>query len=169
VATAKRNGIEIQNSYKCSKRKPWYAVPIVKSGKVVFFKRYDICPRISTNPDEIHTSDIAYNLQLKSEIHAESLVFCFYNSFTLAQCEFMGRYYAGGVSELTPNEFRSVHIPYRHINPKDISKFKDMFSQDKPLDEIITFVNSKTLELDLLPDEIDKLNSIRQRLIKRRR
>lgn len=36
VATTKRNGIEIQNSYKCSRRKPWYAVPIVKSGSVVF-------------------------------------------------------------------------------------------------------------------------------------
>ena len=32
----KRNDIEIQNSYKCSKRKPWYAVPIVRSGSVVF-------------------------------------------------------------------------------------------------------------------------------------
>src|SRR5699024_3910683 len=101
VATTKRNGVEIQKSYKCSKRKPWYGVPIVKSGRVIFFKRYDLCPRISTNPAEIYTTDIAYNLRLHEGIEPESLVFCFYNSLTLAQCEFVGRYYAGGVSELT--------------------------------------------------------------------
>lgn len=169
VAIIKRNDIEIQNSYKCSKRNPWYAVPIVKSGSVVFFKRYDICPRISTNPDGIHTTDIAYNLQLKSGIEAESLVFCFYNSLSLAQCEFVGRYYAGGVSELTPSEFRSVHIPYRHIEAADISRLKKMFKESKTLDEIVDFVNSRTLALDLDAKEISQLNSIRTRLIKRRK
>ena len=29
VASTKRNGVEIQKSYKCSKREPWYGVPIV--------------------------------------------------------------------------------------------------------------------------------------------
>lgn len=169
VATTKRNGIEIQNSYKCSRRKPWYAVPIVKSGSVIFFKRYDICPRISTNPDGIHTTDIAYNLQLNDGIESESLVFCFYNSLTLAQCEFAGRYYAGGVSELTPNEFRSVSVPYRHIQAKDILRLKRLFNENTPLDLIIDFVNSKTLMLDLSSDEIKWLDSIRKRLIKRRK
>lgn len=169
IATMKRKGIEIQNSYKCSKRKPWYAVPIVKSGSVVFFKRYDVCPRISTNPSKIHTTDIAYNLQLHDDVEAESLVFCFYNALTLAQCEFVGRYYAGGVLELTPNEFRSVYIPYRRIESTDILKLKDMFNKATPLDNIIDFVNSKTLALDLSADEIKQLHSIRKRLIKRRK
>lgn len=169
VATTERNGIEIQNSYKCSKRKPWYAVPIVKSGKVVFFKRYDTCPRISTNPNEIHTTDIAYNLQLKDNVEADSLAFCFYNSLTLAQCEFVGRYYAGGVSELTPSEFKSLHIPYRRIPSTDILKLKEMFSKKKFLDDIITFVNSKTITLDLTTDKINQVNFIRKRLIKRRK
>ena len=169
VATTKRNGIEIRNSYKCSKRKPWYAVPVVKSGNVVFFKRYDVCPRICTNPSKIHTTDIAYNLQLHEQIEAESLVFCFYNSLTLAQCEFVGRYYAGGVSELTPNEFRSVSIPYKKIKDEDISKFKKMLDEKKHLNEIINFVNLKTLASDLTLVEIHQLDSIRMRLIKRRK
>lgn len=169
VAKIERNGIEIQNGYKCSKRKPWYAVPIVRSGSVIFFKRYDICPRISTNPEGIHTTDIAYNLQLNDEIEAESLVFCFYNSLTLAQCEFVGRYYAGGVSELTPNEFRSVVVPYRHIHTTDIAAVKEMFNNNKPLDLIIQFVNSKTIQLDISSDEMKLLDSIRERLISRRK
>ncbi len=169
VAIIKRNDIEIQNSYKCSKRKPWYAVPIVRAGSVVFFKRYDTCPRISTNLSKIHTTDIAYNLQLHDEIEAESLVFCFYNSLTLAQCEFAGRYYAGGVSELTPSEFRSINVPYRHIEADDIAKMKKMFNENVSLDTIIDFVNSKTLDLDLSSEEIDQLDTIRKRLIKRRK
>jgi len=169
VATTKRNDIEIQNSYKCSKRKPWYAVPIVKSGSVIFFKRYDICPRISTNPQGIHTTDIAYNLQLRDGFEAESLVFCFYNSLTLAQCEFAGRYYAGGVSELTPTEFRSVCVPYRRIHLDDIVALKEMFNRNEDLDKIIRFVNSKTLALELPIDEIKRLDSIRKRLICRRK
>lgn len=154
---------------KCSKRKSWYAVPIVKSGSVVFFKRYDACPRLSTNPEEIYTTDIAYNLQLHNEIDAESIVFCFYNSLTLAQCEFVGRYYASGVSELTPNEFRALSIPYRRIKVNDINVVKQMFSDNEPLEKIISFVNSKTLELDLDAASIERLNSIRTKLINRRK
>lgn len=169
VATTKRNGVEIQKSYKCSKRKPWYGVPIVKSGRVIFFKRYDLCPRISTNPAEIFTTDIAYNLQLYEEIDPESLVFCFYNSLTLAQCEFVGRYYAGGVSELTPNEFKAISVPYSQIENSDIEQVKKMFDDNKALDEIIAFVNSRTLEKDLTAEEITKLNTIRTKLIRRRK
>lgn len=169
VATTERNGIAIKNSYKCSKRKPWYGVPIVKSGRVIFFKRYDICPRISTNPSEIYTTDIAYNLRLHDGIDPESLVFCFYNSLTLAQCEFVGRYYAGGVSELTPNEFKAISVPYRQIEHHDIEEVKKMFDDNKELDEIIAFVNSKTLEEDLTTEEIAQLNTIRGKLIGRRK
>lgn len=169
VASTKRNGVEIQKSYKCSKRKPWYGVPIVKSGRVIFFKRYDLCPRISTNPAEIYTTDIAYNLRLHEGIDPESLVFCFYNSLTLTQCEFVGRYYAGGVSELTPNEFRTISVPYRQIKPCDIERAKQMFNDNEDLNQIVAFVNSKTLEADLSTDEITNLNIIRSKLIKRRK
>ena len=169
VASTKRNGVEIQKSYKCSKRKPWYGVPIVKSGRVIFFKRYDLCPRISTNPAEIYTTDIAYNLRLHEGIDPESLVFCFYNSLTLAQCEFVGRYYAGGVSELTPNEFRTISVPYRQIKPCDIERVKTMFSNNVNLNQIVAFVNSKTLESDLTTEEISRLNTIRVKLIGRRK
>ena len=153
----------------CSKRKPWYGVPIVKSGRVIFFKRYDLCPRISTNPAEIYTTDIAYNLRLHEGIDPESLVFCFYNSLTLAQCEVVGRYYAGGVSELTPNEFRTISVPYRQIKPCDIERVKTMFSNNVNLNQIVAFVNSKTLESDLTTEEISRLNTIRVKLIGRRK
>ena len=169
VAQTKRNGIAIQHSYKCSKRKPWYGVPIVKSGSAIFFKRYDSIPRFSTNPEYIYTTDIAYGLRLTEGINPENLVFCFYNSLTLAQCEFAGRFYAGGVIELTPNEFKSLSIPYENIKKSDISIIKNMFTQNINTEEIISFVNSKTLSKKLTTEEINKLNTIRSKLILRRK
>ncbi len=169
VAKTKRNGIEIQYSYKCSRRKPWYGVPIVKSGSVIFFKRYDTIPRFSTNPEQIYTTDIAYGLQLSKNIDPESLVFCFYNSLTLAQCEFVGRYYAGGVIELTPNEFKSITIPYQRIDHFDIENLKKMFSENSDIDDIVSFVNAKTLNCRIGKCDIDKLNLIRKKLIERRK
>lgn len=169
VAATNRNGVLVKNSYKCSTRKPWYGVPLVKCGQVLFFKRYDICPRISTNPDYIYTTDIAYNLRLHENIDPESLVFCFYNSLTLAQCEFAGRYYAGGVSELTPTEFRTISIPYRQIDSCDINCVKQMFEDNKDLNYIVDYVNSKTIVYDFTKDEISQLNTIRIKLMKRRK
>ena len=96
-------------------------------------------------------------------------MFCFYNSLTLAQCEFVGRYYAGGVSELTPNEFRTISVPYRQIKPSDIERAKQMFNDNEDLNQLVAFVNSKTLEVDLSTDEITRLNAIRTKLIKRRK
>ena len=96
-------------------------------------------------------------------------MFCFYNSLTLAQCEFVGRYYAGGVSELTPNEFRTISLPYRNIEANDIECVKTMFSNNVNLNQIVAFVNSKTLELDLAAEEISGLNTIRAKLIGRRK
>ena len=109
------------------------------------------------------------NLRLHEDIEPESLVFCFYNSLTLAQCEFVGRYYAGGVSELTPNEFRTISIPYRQIKPRDIEYVKQMFNSNEDLNQIVTFVNSKTLETELTAEEITNLNIIRSKLIRRRK
>lgn len=169
VGTTVSRGKKIIEGYKCAKRKPWYGVPIDRSGDLVFFKRYDTCPRLCTNPQRIHTTDIAYNIRLIDAYDAESVAFCFYNSLTLAQCEFVGRYYAGGVSELIPSEFKSLSIPYYKISEADITFLKIMFEEEKPLETIVKYVNSKTLELNLGKDEIYTLDNIRMKLMQRRK
>ena len=69
---------------------------------------YHIAPRVYINRAHIHTTDAGYHIRLKEGLDKDSLVFCFYNSLTLAQCEFQGRYYGGGVSELVPTEFKKI-------------------------------------------------------------
>lgn len=160
--------IKLKNRYKCRNRKPWYGVPIVRNGDLFFFKRYDKIPRICVNEADLYTTDIAYNIRLSSAYCKASMAFCFYNSLTLTQCEFYGRYYAGGVSELTPSEFKRLAIPYRKICKRDIDQLAKMFEKNEDIDKIITFVNSKTIELEWEHKQILKLDGMRKKLMGRR-
>lgn len=154
--------------YKCANRTPWYGVPIVNKGDIVFFKRYHIVPRVYINRANIHTTDAGYHIRLKEDYDKESLVFCFYNSLTLAQCEFQGRYYGGGVSELVPTEFKKLPIPYYKIDKVDIDMLNQMFQNDAKIENIVSFVNSKTLERDMDKTIVKKLERIRMKLVERR-
>ena len=49
-------------------------------------------PRLYINDMEIHTTDAGYPIRLNEQYNKDSVVFCFYNSKTLALCEFYGRY-----------------------------------------------------------------------------
>lgn len=165
----RRNNIEIRNSYKCSHRNPWYAVPVTKSGVAVFFKRYDSVPRICVKPEDIFTTDIAYNLFFQKGIDPESFVFSFYNSLTLALCEYSGRYYAGGVSELIPEEFKQLSIPYSSIEKEDVKRLEFMFQNSFPLENILNFVDHRTLGDNISQGDILQLRMIRKKLISRRK
>lgn len=160
--------IKLKNRYKCRNRKPWYGVPIVRNGDLFFFKRYDRIPRICVNEADIYTTDIAYNMRLNSAYDKCSMAFCFYNSLTLTQCEFYGRYYAGGVSELTPSEFKRLAIPYRKIDRNDIERLSEMFKENEDMDKIIAFVNSKTIEKEWEHKQILRLDEMRRKLMERR-
>lgn len=161
-------GVKLKNRFKCANRTPWYGVPIVNRGDIVFFKRYSILPRIYINKEKVHTTDAGYHIRLKEEFDAESVVFCFFNSMTLAQCEYNGRYYGGGVSELVPSEFKELTIPYRTIAKEDIAKLKRLFKKNVPVNEIVSFVNSRTIDFEFMKGETDKFEEIRLKLIKRR-
>ena len=80
-------GNEIDQRYKCSIRNRWFDVPIVGNGQASFFKRFNQIPRIIINENQVHTTDIAYNIRFYEEYDPRSFAFCFYNSLTLALCE----------------------------------------------------------------------------------
>ena len=95
-------------------------------------------------------------------------MFCFYNSLTLAQCEFEGRYYGGGVSELVPGEFKQLNIPYREIEKTDIEMLNEMFKSKKSIEEIVSFVNERTIGEDMEDDIVKNIEKIRVKLVERR-
>ena len=92
-----------------------------------------------------------------------------FRSMTLAQCEFYGRYYGGGVRELVPSEFKKIVIPYRKIEEGDVGHLKELFRKEASSFEIVSFVNSKTLEKDIPEDSILKLEKMRKQLIRQRK
>lgn len=157
---------KINERYKCSIRTRWYDVPIIKNGSVCFFKRYDRYPRIIINDADVYTTDIAYNIRFNSQFDPRSFAFCFYNSLTMALCEYNGRFYGGGVGELVPSEFKELTIPYKKIDNLDILKLDKMIRTKVPFTKIIDFVDD--IVLDIPVEEKDVLHNIREKFIQRR-
>lgn len=158
---------KVNEGYKCRKRKRWYDVPIIKKGEVCFFKRYHVVPRIIINEAQLHTTDIIYNIRFREGYDAASFAFCFYNSLTLALCEYNGRFYGGGVGELVPSEFKHLRIPYRKVENEHIKKLDEMFRNKVKLSKIIDYVDGVVLN-DLSPENIQVLQQIRSRYLERR-
>lgn len=159
----------INKRFKCSKRNPWYNMPNITMGDVIFFKRYDTIPRILINKMNCYTSDLGYNIRLKEKYDPNSFVFSFFNSLTLLLCEVRGRYYGGGIQELTPQEFKSLHMPYKKIHHTRIKKLNRMIEEKVELDLILDYVDEIILSDIISKEEIDILRNIRNRYIIRRK
>lgn len=62
----------------------------------------------------------------------------------------------------------NIPLPYYEIDKKDIEKLNRMFQNNDEIEKIVAFVNSKTLENDLDNAMLQKIESIRQKLVERR-
>lgn len=158
---------QIHKRYKCKSRGRWFDVPIVETGTACFFKRFHTFPRVIVNQAGIHTTDIAYNIRFHDEYSASSFAFCFYNSLTLALCEYNGRFYGGGVGELVPTEFKALHIPYKDVPNENIQILDRMIRNQEDMQNVINYVDSVVLS-DLTEECIKMLQAIRIRYISRR-
>lgn len=164
---ASGEALKIHEGYKCNLRRRWYDVPIVKKGDVCFFKRYDILPRIIVNCASIHATDIVYNIRFDEQYDPSSFAFCFYNSLTLALCEYNGRFYGGGVGELVPSEFKKLAVPYRIIRKRSVDKLDRMFREGAKMENVIDYVDGIVLS-GMTPDEKEFLRDVRKRYLDRR-
>lgn len=124
-------------------------------------------PKIIINSADIHTTDIAYNIRIKGKYDPSSFAFCFYNSLTLALCEYNGRFYGGGVGELVPNEFKSLAIPYKKVAKEQLQQLDNMFRSETPFSDIIDYVDTVVLG-SLSDNEIKLLQNVRNRYLTRR-
>lgn len=164
-------GIErkIQARFKCRQREYWYKVPnIAKQSEAFFFKRAHEYPKLLKNNAGVYVTDSAYMVESKDGYHIENIIFSFYNSLTLAFAELEGRYYGGGVLEVTPNEFRALPLPYCTIN--DFEAYKNEFKGKNSIEDILCKYNQYILNrsLGLNGHQIEKIESIRRKLVRRR-
>ncbi|MDC8004247.1 Eco57I restriction-modification methylase domain-containing protein [Aureisphaera galaxeae] len=156
---------ELHKRYKMQKREHWYNVPSVWASEGMFIKRSHLYPKIFVNESEALATDSFYRINAKDEYDIRKIVFSFYNSLTFVLAELEGRFYGGGVLELTPNEFKNLAIPYSDkISEQQFSKLDTMFRNDEDIESILKYTNSI-----LLPGyDVNKLEEIRKVLVNRR-
>lgn len=132
-----QEGVEkrFNERYKCRHRKPWYQVPYVSSAKAFFLKRCFSHPTFCINEAGVLTTDSAYGVTPKDGYSVRGLCFSFYNPLTMMFSEIDGRFYGGGVLELTPKEFRGLPLPYIEPTDEQFSDFEAIFFEGANLSE----------------------------------
>jgi adenine-specific DNA-methyltransferase len=168
IGTAQR----IQERYKCKIRNNWYVIPNISTvPDALFFKRCHHYPKLLKNSSNALVTDSAYKVNMKSNWDLNSFIFSFYNSLTLVFAETNGRYYGGGVLELTPSEFKNLPIPYTNISSDEFKNFTIEFEKKENIEEILSKYDYKILNevLNLNNEEILKIQNIRSKLINKRK
>ncbi|MCJ2164640.1 N-6 DNA methylase [Pseudodesulfovibrio sp. S3] len=134
---------KIPARYKCLKRKRWFDIPSIWKSEGFFFKRGHAYPKIIDNQADVFVTDAAYRIRMNEGLAIEGLIMSFYNSLTLLCSELFGRYYGGGVLELTPKEFRSLPLPY--VAPKN--NYGQFLSRFEKKDCIESFLHKNDLQI----------------------
>jgi len=156
---------QLHKRYKMKKRDNWYHVPTTWLSEGLFVKRSHKYPKIFVNEAKSLATDSFYRINMKKKFDIKNLVFSFYNSLTFVLAELEGRFYGGGVLELTPNEFKSLSIPYcDNITDEQFNSLDQMLRDGIDIEDILSFTNSI-----LIPDlDTTRLEQIRAKLVNRR-
>jgi adenine-specific DNA-methyltransferase len=169
-----KHGVEagIDSRYKTMLRDKWFEVPnIGRIPEAFFFKRCNEYPKLIKNNAKVLATDSAYSIEMNLDYDLNSLIFSFYNSLTLAYAELHGRYYGGGVLELTPNEFKNLPISLIRVSQADFKAFTKDFKSKESIKEI-SLMNDvkilKSMDKNLDYDSIQKIFGIREKLYERR-
>lgn len=162
---------ELPERYKCKLRNNWFVIPnVAHEPEGFFFKRCHHYPKILKNEANVFVTDSAYKIEVKDGFDMNSFIHSFYNSLTLAFAELEGRYYGGGVLELTPSEFKKLPIPYKSITENRFKIYRRRFENKKNIESILKTYDSQVLKriLNLNEEEIQKVKEIHQKLVKKR-
>jgi len=164
--------LKLKERYKIKKRSHWFQVPFkTVITPLLFFKRCHNYPRLVRNYSDVLTTDSAYLVEPKNSYDANSILFSFYNSFTLACAELMGRYYGGGVLELTPKEFKNLPLPYVVITEEEFTNYINFFKEKTNINNVLSKFNECILKSafpQITDNEIKMIEDIRSKLVKRR-
>ncbi len=161
----------IKDRYKCKVRDKWYVIPNIGSASDgFFFKRSYHYPKILKNDANVLVTDSAYKLSMKEDYMIENFIYSFYNSLTLTFAELDGRYYGGGVLELTPKEFKYLPLPLIAISDNNFDTYRYLFEKKDTIEQILEKYDETILgsALHINTEIIQKIQSIRKKLILKR-
>ena len=160
----------IHEGYKTGIRKRWYQVPSIWKPDAFLMRRSHKFPKLVLNNADSFTTDTMHRVKIKEDVDLQSLIFCFYNSITMASCEIIGRSHGGGVLEILPNDAETILIPYKKIAAKHLQKIDSMFRKNREIDPILDYVDDILLKdhLNLSSKSISEFRTIQKILTKRR-
>lgn len=161
---------DIEKRFKCQKRDRWYRVSSIWEPDAFFFKRSHLYPKLLVNKTKTLVTDSAYRISAYNGYDVNSIAYSFYNSLTLTFAELYGRFYGGGVLELTPNEFKSLPLPYINVSKREFRSFENIFERKNNINDVLTILDQHILRenLKLSNKSIEILQEVRKKLIKRR-
>jgi len=137
---------DIEKRFKCQKRDKWYRVPSIWKPDAFFFKRCHLYPKLLVNKTKTLVTDSAYRISAHTGYDVNSIAYSFYNSLTLTFAELSGRFYGGGVLELTPNEFKSLPLPYINVSKREFRNFESIFERKKNIKNVLNIVDNHILK-----------------------
>jgi adenine-specific DNA-methyltransferase len=160
----------INKRFKSLQRDHWFVVPNVTTPpEGFFFKRCHQYPKLLKNSAGVYVTDSAYEVSMEDDYTIESLIYSFYNSLSLCFAEMEGRYYGGGVLELTPLEFKRIPIPYEEINLGKFKTYTSQFETKSTIKDVLKRNDFRILNsIGLTVSEVNKIQSIRQKLVDKR-
>jgi adenine-specific DNA-methyltransferase len=163
--------LELPTRHKCTERENWFVIPNISTvPDGFFFKRSHHYPKLLKNNADVFVTDSAYKIEMKETYAINHLIYSFYNSLTLIFAELEGRYYGGGVLELTPLEFKKLPLPMTAIANRGFNLFTRAFENKLEISVILEQSDPTVLHeaLGLNQDEIRKIKSIYDKLIAKR-
>jgi adenine-specific DNA-methyltransferase len=161
----------IHERYKCKLRNNWYFIPSVWTSEAVFTKRSNLFPKMAINEAQSFVTDAFYRIRMKDNNQSKDLVFSFYNTLTLIFAELEGRYYGGGVLELTLNEYKNLSIPYRiKIKESQLKKLDKMLRTKVGINDVLGYTDQIILKdyYKMSNEDIAQLKVIHAKLVTRR-
>lgn len=143
IAVGEADGIN--NGYKTSIRDDWFVISSIKLSDALFLRRNHLFPRLVLNSARAFTTDTMHRVFFKSGTNHRAFVASYYNSFSFAHAEIVGRNFGGGVLELMPSEVESIFLPYNEDNAAIFDDIDTMLRKGESIDKILDFTDQKIL------------------------
>lgn len=143
IASGEADGIN--KGYKTSIRDDWFVIPSVKLSDALFLRRNHLFPRLVLNSAQAYTTDTMHRVFFKPNTNHKAFVASYYNSFSFAHAEIVGRNFGGGVLELMPSEVESIFLPYDEDNAAIFDEIDVMLRNGESIDKILDFTDQKIL------------------------
>lgn len=97
------------------------------------------------NSAHAYTTDTMHRVFFKPNANYKAFVASYYNSFSFAHAEIVGRNFGGGVLELMPGEVESIYLPYNEDNDEIFDEIDAMLRKGESIDKILDFTDQKIL------------------------